>query len=638
VRSRLRTALVGTAATMATVAAVLLPVHALHAQPAAAPPGHQVRTLAAAAVTDIGLGPCTVVLDGTDWYFDPCLAEGDPLPQDVIDALAEVDRDRLLYPSDTPSPTEPPATDSPSPAPTPCPTATDTASPTVSPTTATGTVAGPLTRFPAGAHYLNALTAATDTATTTAPTTTGPTTTDPTTAPTTTDPTTAPSSDCPTFPTAEPTTPVPTGTPCEIFDADGNPVPCPTDTVTDPPPPPPPPPPTTTEPPTTSPTSPTPTPTDTCAPVAAPPPDEKPILDSADQDRMGSRDPKNVECGKRIVLTASGDSLTAAHHQWGFGAFCQRTSFDARGLTGNHAFFSYAGRYYNANANIVKYYNFARTGFGTTEMLSNPGARAADGCGNPWARAASPVGLSEAVIRQAKRDGYKAYNVSTGGVNNTNWTDVLEQVTKCRGLEWAQANLFPRGRTRFWWAAVGGKAGIVTNGGGCVLQVYSPFWWRRDAFVRIGVPRYDGAGKLATITADATTTVNTLLAAGADKIVWMLYHDITLANVDIANFAWTWVRSNSPAWVVGYLPPRIGALNVQLIDPVQAVAARGVITALNNAIIAGIPNNAKVATQAGVLTVAADIQNTSIGGSPHPSAAGHTKMATALAAQFVAIP
>jgi hypothetical protein len=329
--------------------------------------------------------------------------------------------------------------------------------------------------------------------------------------------------------------------------------------------------------------------------------------------------------------------VTSAHHQWGFGAFCARTSADARGLTGNHAFFSYAGRYFNANANIVKYYNFARTGFGTTEMLGNPGARAADACGNPWARAASPVGLSEAVIRQAKRDGHKAYHVTTGGVNNTNWTDVLQQLTICRGLEWAQANVFPRGRTRFWWAAVGGKAGIVTNGGGCVLQVYSPFFWRQDSFFRIGVPRYDGPAQLPTIRADATTTVNKLLAAGADKIVWMLYYDMTLANVDVANFAWTYVRANAPAWVVGYLPPRIGALNVPLIDPVWVVAVRGLITALNNAIIAGLPANAKVGNVPGALTVAGDIQNTAIGGSPHPSAAGHTKMANALSAKFAAM-
>ena len=354
---------------------------------------------------------------------------------------------------------------------------------------------------------------------------------------------------------------------------------------------------------------------------------------------MGSRDPANIECGKRIVLTATGDSVTAAHHQWGFGrANCQRTSSDARGLTGNHAFFSYAGRYYNANTDIVKYYNFARTGFGTTEMLGNPGARGADGCGNPWARAAAPVGLSEAVIRQAKRDGYKAYHVSTGGVNNTNWTDVLENVTKCRGLEWGQANLLPRGRSRFWWVAVGGKAGIVANGGNCTLQVFNPLNRRRDAFFRIGVPRYDGPLKLPTVTLDVTTTVNNLLAAGADKIVWMLYYDITLANVDIANFGYTYVRGGAPAWVRALLPPRVRALNVALIDPVQVVAVRGVMTALNNAVIAGIPINAKVATQAGVLTVAADIQNTAIGGSPHPSAAGHTKMATALAAKFVAIP
>jgi hypothetical protein len=657
----LRTALVSAAATVATVAAVLLPVQALHAAPAgslgapaagnlAVPAaGSSVRNLAAAEV-DSGLGPCTVVLDDTDWYLDPCPAVGDPLPQDIIDALAEVDRDRILYPSGTPSPTEPPATGPPGPAPTnpnPC---------------ATATIAGGIpARFPAGAHYENALPTGPPTTTVTEPfPTTGPPTvtptlspssppsspptsppsSPPTTIPTTTPPPTTPSG-CPTFPTAEPTTTDPSPTPCEIFDPDGNPIPCPTETVTDPPPTPTETPTTTTTPPTSTPTTPSPTPTDTCTPTAAPPPDDKPILESADKDRMGQRDPAKIECDKRVVLTATGDSLTSAHFQWGFGPKpppCVQTAADARGLTGNHAFFSYAGRYYNANANIVKYYNFARTGFGTTEMLGNPGAAAGDSCGNPWARAAAPVGLSEAVIRQAKRDGYKAYHVTTGGVNNTNWTDVLGQITTCRGLEWAQANLMPRGTSRFWWAAVGGKAGIVTNGGNCVLQVFNPFNRRRDAFFRIAVPRYNGPAQLPVVTADVTTTVNKLLGAGADKIVWMLYYDITLANVDIGNFGYTWLRGKAPGFVRNLMPPRGRALNVALIDPGQAVAVRGLITALNNAIIAGIPANAKVATQAGVLAVVADIQNTAIGGSPHPSAAGHTKMSNALAAKFTAIP
>src|SRR5262249_33187883 len=114
--SRPRSVLVGAAATVATVAAVLMPVSALHNTSTPAGPT-EIRTAPAAATVAMGLGPCTVTLDGTDWYFDPCLAEGDPLPQEVTDALAEVDRDRQTYPSDSPSPTEPPATDPPSPAP-----------------------------------------------------------------------------------------------------------------------------------------------------------------------------------------------------------------------------------------------------------------------------------------------------------------------------------------------------------------------------------------------------------------------------------------------------------------------------------------------------------------------------------------
>ncbi|HZN19245.1 MAG TPA: hypothetical protein VFB84_13880 [Micromonosporaceae bacterium] len=144
-------------------------------------------------------------------------------------------------------------------------------------------------------------------------------------------------------------------------------------------------------------------------------------------DRIDCRNPNNIpDRANPVVLVATGDSVTSAHHQWGFGTgLCNRTSADFRGLTGNHAKFSYVGRYFdNLNPNVVEYYNFARTGFSTGEMRTSA-ANNPDGCGNNWGRAFPPVALADAVVRKAKADNRKAYFVTTGGVNNTNWTTVL---------------------------------------------------------------------------------------------------------------------------------------------------------------------------------------------------------------------
>ena len=515
---------------------------------------------------------CAVVLDQTYWFFDPCIDFSQPLPDDVVAALAEVDAERA-NPSPSPVPTDT-TTPSPLPTDTPSPLPTDTPTPSPLPTvTATPT---PLP---------------TDT------------------------PTPSP------LPTDTPTpSPLPTDTP--------TPSPVPTDTST-----------------------PTPQPTDTSCPVG-----DDSTLTASDKDNLADaekdsippsdgRDISKIPCDKRIILTATGDSMTSAHFQFGFGAFCQNTAADQRGLTGNAAMFSYAGRYFTLNPNIYKYYNFARTGFTTTQMLTAAGAGVTDACGNPWARVASPVDLSVSVIKKAKTNGYAAYHVTTGGVNDTNWSTVLQQVSQCRALEWAQANLIGPARSRMVWTGPGGKAGQIPNGGGCYLRVFSPtvvgIPVAQDVFIRVGVPAYNGPAIYPTVTKNVTAIVNKIIAAGADKFVWMLYHDITLGQVDVANFALTyirrWANANAPAWLAGLLPPRIAPTLIALVDPAHVAATKKAINDLNAAIVKGIPNNAKVKTAASPIAVAADIQTTAIGGSPHPSAAGHTKMANTLNATFNAI-
>jgi len=220
-------------------------------------------------------------------------------------------------------------------------------------------------------------------------------------------------------------------------------------------------------------------------------------------------------------------------------------------------------------------------------------------------------------------------------VNNTNWTTVLSRLIECRAVEFLQQTVIPR--STFNWFAIGGRGGIVTNGGACQMRVRNPNPFGLDWFHRVAVPRYDGPAQAAAITADATRIVNTMLAAGADKIVWMLYYDINPANIDIANTGWQHVRANAPGWIVGLLPPRINPNLQSLVDPMWVGSVRGLINDLNTAVRNGIPVNPKVRAQAPPFFVPGDIQTTTIGGSPHPSAQGHTKLANTLDATYRAM-
>lgn len=582
--------------------------------------------------------PCTRILEGTEWTFDPCIPEGEPLPDDVLADLELVRQERCASPTPTTSPT-PTGSATATPGPTATPTdpypswtPTDGPSPTWS-ATATPTPM-PTSTVAAWAAAPVAASTATGMPTSTWTTTPSPTATwwptagpDPTATVTTT-----PTGPAPTSPgTPSPTT---TGTPTDP----ASPTPCPTTTGTP------------TASPSTSPsTTPSATGTPTDPPTTAPPPPppagcppivgpgaDRATLEEAGKDRIECRDPQKIPDPRNpVVLVATGDSVTSAHHQFGFGAMCGNTSSDNRRLTGNNAIFSYAGRYFNnLNPNGVEYYNFARTGFTTGDIIAPPAGRA-DACGNPWGRAASPVGLADAVVRKAKAAGHKAYYVTTGGVNNTNWTTVLERLVNCRATEFVQ-NGIP-GST-FTWNAIGGKAGIVTGGGGCTLRIRNPWPFGMDYFRRVGVPKYDGPAQYPGITADATAIVNTMLAAGADKIVWMLYYDINPASIDLANLGWRYLRTNAPDWVAGLIPPVVNPNRQPLIDPLWVGAVRTLINDLNKAITAGIPINGKVRAAVAPIMLGADIQDTAVGGAPHPSAAGQTKLATTLDGTFKAIP
>src|SRR5262249_43383548 len=147
-----------------------------------------------------------------------------------------------------------------------------------------------------------------------------------------------------------------------------------------------------TESPSPSPTSPSPTPTESPSPTPtdspSPSPTESPqpcASESApatagvaadtpldkDADRL-CRKPADPD--KDTVLVATGDSVTSAYQQAksvaSVNCAINGSTKDQRGLWGNDMLFSYAGKYYsNINKNISEYYNFARIGFTTDDII-----------------------------------------------------------------------------------------------------------------------------------------------------------------------------------------------------------------------------------------------------------------------------
>ena len=359
------------------------------------------------------------------------------------------------------------------------------------------------------------------------------------------------------------------------------------------------------------------------------------------------------DSSKDAVLVATGDSVTSAYHQTRSAASTNcainNSAKDHRNLPGNDMFFSYAGRYYrNLNKNISEYYNFARIGF-TTDDIVNAVAGTQDGCANNWNRVKPPLGLADDAVRAAKQAGKKAYFVTTGGVNNTNWTKMLEQFAKCRALEVLteafKATVFSTNKTKFEWWARGQMPGqwdkIIDNGGGCRATWWVPRPWPFPPLllnpIRIGVPAYDGPGSpnpsalSRQIADDAKTIVDTMLAAGADKVVWMLYYSILPAEVDLAAVVSQILGNYAGIRYLRNIVPWIFNLGNASLVPVQLVGRiRTLETDLNNAIKSKFPVNAKLVAQTAPALGAGDIQKTVPMGCPHPNGSGHDKLANTL--------
>jgi lysophospholipase L1-like esterase len=328
------------------------------------------------------------------------------------------------------------------------------------------------------------------------------------------------------------------------------------------------------------------------------------------------------DCG-RTVLAALGDSVTSAHIQNGFGDECAHTLADRRGLPGNHATMSYAGLYAGNNRDLVSYYNVARTGFGSNELVSATPAHA-DACRSPWQRAFPPVQLAAAVVKEAKRVGDTAYAVGTVGANDTNWAHAIAQALTCRAAQYAVAKT---GVGEFRWQEGTDPARLIPDGGGCV--VLATVFGDNQRYV-FGVEPYNGAQRYGAITANVRAMTGTLLQAGADKVVWMSYYDITPAQIDVTSYLTAVIKAKLPKSLQDKLPD-LAPHRIDLIDAAYAPAVRGMIGQVNTAVAAGLPNDGRV-VHAPPAVAPTELQNTMIGGAPHPNGDGHARMSRALAA------
>jgi hypothetical protein len=380
-------------------------------------------------------------------------------------------------------------------------------------------------------------------------------------------------------------------------------------------------------------------------------------LREADKDKLC---PPNRNPQTPVVVVATGDSVTSAHIQathYHIPKKCsvnRNTQADHRGLHGNDMTASYVGKYVtNINTSVVDYYNFARTGMGTPQILA-PENGWKDACENPWGRAFPPIELAQAAITKAKQDGKQAYYVTTGGINNTNWTEVAKGAAFCGMAEFLRIqavryfvrNTLPFNAVMRYYDTQGRATNrdAIIRGGACqvVLQEEVTGNNPRDITIerlRFDIPVYDGPTHYPTITRDVGLITARALNAGADKLAWMGYYDITPAKVNIGTFASQWVQNTDlPAVVKGALP-NIPAAELELVTgQAWKTQVQTWTNELNNAIKASIlPADPKIKFVRPPALGADKIQKTMIGGCPHPNLSGHDDLARSLDAAFRAL-
>jgi hypothetical protein len=368
-------------------------------------------------------------------------------------------------------------------------------------------------------------------------------------------------------------------------------------------------------------------------------------------------------------LVASGDSVTSAHNQVNSGvptaAFpCPGTTAIGTGIGNDHRF-SYAYGVFTGDPRFGAgaYYNFARTGFDTRQMLT-AGAATTDACNNKWGdtirnpalRASNPFALVLRAAGYEMAKGRKVAWATTGGVNNTNWTGLLINYAACDLLgRVSRANAVLRNTSTFVVTPTGQAAhtfdgtiadgqsltGLLQRGGTCNFSI------PRVVNRTFTVPLFNIATSGPVITADITTMVSGGLVAGISKIVWVGYYDMSLATINISGAL---AGLGVPAATITAILRVLAQAGIgQIVPFVSGGGARGLVVQgyldqLDDAICKGVglgalsaqlliapipvPGTASCTRwkDAG-FTAATDMQDTAPGGSPHPSTAGHAKLA-----------
>jgi hypothetical protein len=342
---------------------------------------------------------------------------------------------------------------------------------------------------------------------------------------------------------------------------------------------------------------------------------------------------------------------------------CPGTTAIGTGIGNDHKF-SYAYGVFTGDARFGagSYYNFARTGFTTRQMLT-AGAATTDACGNKWGdtirnpalRASTPFALVQRAAGYEKAKGRKVAWITTGGVNNTNWTGLLINYTACDLLgRVSRGNAALRATSTFVVTPTGRAAhtfdGTISDGQSLtsLLQLGGTcnFSIPRVVNQTFTVPLFDIATSGPVITADVSTMVAAGLVAGIDKIVWVGYYDMSLATIDIGGAL---AGLGVPPATITAILAALRQVGIQPIVPfVSGGGARGIVVQgyldkLDDAICQGVgvgalraqlalapipvPGTASCSRwrDAG-FTAATDMQNTAPGGSPHPSTAGHAKL------------
>jgi len=400
------------------------------------------------------------------------------------------------------------------------------------------------------------------------------------------------------------------------------------------------------------------------------------------EDRLGEFGNPYIPDERCWSLVATGDSVIAAHNQQSSGIPVNGFPCPGTVNNGNDHRFSFAYRAFAAGSRFSggAYYNYARTGFTTSQILTAR-ADSSDGCLNEWGRTIrfpdnrrrSPMWHLQSTIDYEHRLGNKVAWLATGGVNNLNWTEVLATFKTCDVLRRAVANVSFRYRPPVVGIVTGdivtitgavlvtptgqrspttlngnandtaAMAALLEKGGRCqaTLTIDTAATRPRPFSTTVTVPELNLRAQRAQITIDVTTMTRQGLQADVDRLVWLGYYDIRPTVFDVRGVVAAFAL---PAPVVDRIIATLGQAGLPEKLPVASTAQeraviRDNLNLLSDAVCSGVelvkaqapaPQGRKLTClrwfEAGI-TRADQIQSTVPGGAPHPNAAGHQKLA-----------